>query len=66
MTQQAVVGLVRNRGLAVGAWSPAPQTSILQYSNTAHVVCRNGSMKGDKRTVKKQSLNKGSGTAQPV
>lgn len=29
MTQQAVVGLVRNGGLANGAWGPAPQTGIL-------------------------------------
>lgn len=39
VTQQAIVGLVRNRGLAVGAWCPAPQTVILQETSTAHVVC---------------------------
>lgn len=39
MTQQAVVGLVRNGGLADGAWCPAPQTGILQQASTTHVVC---------------------------
>lgn len=45
VTQQAVVGLVRNGRLADGAGRPAPQTQVLQHASTSVMLSQNASVK---------------------